>query len=328
MKPWLWLPPLWSHFLSHYFLKCRGIFFKEKKLEWSSFQWKNLRFDNPLGTAAGLDKSAENIKGWWSLGPGFLEVGTVTPEKQEPHPGNILQRDIPSQALWNYMGFPNKGVHFVVEQLRQVKQAYHTPIFISIGKGRRTPTDQAVQDYKYLIKKLYPYASAFVLNISSPNTKDLRKLFDPHFFEHFIKSIVLTLRSFDLSLPLFLKINPDLSDQDFLRVVAQSDRENIDGWVICNTSIFRENGSFPPHGGVSGKPLASRSKHLLKLLVKTLGKRKRDKIIISSGGVITPEDVLERLHLGADLVQVYTALALKGPSFFSKMEQAFRSKNS
>ena len=378
------LPPLWSQALGQGWIRCRGLFFKKKKLKWSSFEWKGICFDNPLGIAGGLDKSAQGVKGWWTYGPGFLEVGTVTPQEQKANEGDILKKDIQNQALWNFMGFPNKGSDFVLSRLEKLKKPYPAPVFISIGKSRSTPIERAVEDYRHLMKKLCRVCDGFVLNISSPNTKDLRKIFEKIFFERFLDSVMAVWESLPVRPPLLLKVNPDLSDEEFLRVVEMGESKGIHGWVVCNSTLQREFSKmqsiglqgadffdsagdqkktlskklsagpdqeekaqneivlpynrkfqnqmlgdqlsekkmdFPSYGGVSGRPLADRSRFLLKLLIQALGSRRKGRLIVSCGGVMTPEDVLERLKLGADLVQVYTALVFDGPSFFKKTHQ-------
>ena len=318
-KLWLYLPPLWAHKFSFLILKFRGCFWKTKTFKWKPFKWRHLEFQNPLGISAGLDKSADNIKGWWTYGPGFLEVGTLTIQKQKSNPGAILKRDLRRKALWNHMGFPNSGCKHALSKLKQIKSR-HTPIFISIGKNRNTPLDQASLDYQQLINKLHPYADAFVINISSPNTKDLRQLLDSDFFEDFLNPIVSFCKELKVSPPLLLKMSPDLPEDQFLNIIEISTNK-VDGWVICNTTT-KHNFSFPDQGGVSGQPLADRSKYLLEKTVKLLGANKKDKLIVSSGGCITAQDVFERIQLGADLVQVYSALVFEGPQFFKKVYQA------
>ena len=308
------------HRLSFLILKFRGHFCKTQTFKWKPFKWRHLEFQNPLGIAAGLDKSANNIQGWWTYGPGFLEVGTLTVKKQKSNPGNTLQRDIKRKALWNYMGFPNPGCTHALSKLKQIK-SYHTPVFISIGKNRDTPLEKAFLDYQYLIEKLHPYASAFVINISSPNTKDLRKLFEPDFFTQFLHHIVSFCNNLKSSPPLLLKMSPDLPEQQFLNIIETS-KNKVDGWVICNTTT-EQNASFPNQGGVSGLPLAHKSKHLLTKTVQLLGADKQDKLIVSSGGCMEAQDVFERIQLGADLVQVYSALVFDGPYFFKKVHQSY-----
>ena len=317
---WLYLPPLWMHKLSLLVLKFRGKFLKAQTFKWKPFKWRHLEFQNPLGIAAGLDKSAGCVQGWWTYGPGFLEAGTFTLEKQKKNPGPILKRDLKRQALWNYMGFPNPGADKALSNLQRIKRR-HTPIFISIGKSRETSLEKAALDYQRLIEKLHPCASAFVINISSPNTKNLRQLFDPDFFEPFLNQISACRGRLNPSLPLLLKMSPDLPEEQFLNLITIS-KNKVDGWVICNTSA-EQNSSFPQRGGVSGRPLAQKSKHLLKKTVQLLGDSKKDKLIVSSGGCLSAQDVFERMEWGADLVQVYSALVFKGPSFFKKVYQAY-----
>lgn len=318
-KLWLYLPPLWIHRFSFFVLKFRGYFFKPQTFKWNPFKWRHLKFQNPLGIAAGLDKSADNIKGWWTYGPGFLEIGTVTVKKQKNNPGKILDRDLHRKALWNYMGFPNSGCNHVLSNLKKIK-SYHTPILISIGKNRDTPLEKASSDYQYLIQQLHPYASAFVINISSPNTQDLRRLFNSNVFENFLNPIVSTCKKIKSSLPLLLKMSPDLPEDQFLNII-QTSKDKLDGWVICNTTTTKKNLPFSAQGGVSGQPLAGKSKYLLKKTVQLLDSDKKDKLIISSGGCMTAQDVFERIQLGADLVQVYSALVFEGPHFFKKVYQ-------
>lgn len=319
------LPPHTGLFLSELLLKIRGRFFKKHSFVWKNKKYpkkifKNLNFNNPLGIAGGLDKSAALTQGWWTYGVGFIEVGTITPDKQEPHKGKILDRDISKKILWNYMGFPNKGVKNTIINLKKIKKPYPTPLFISIGKGRQTPLEKSHEDYNLLINKLHSYADAFVVNISSPNTSDLRNIFTEKFLKHFLQSLRTTLSSLSSPPLLLLKISPDLSNKDFLRVLSESESKGIDGWIVCNTTSHREqNNPFPHYGGISGTPLASRSKEMLKMLINFLGSKKKEKLVISCGGIMNSTDVIERLDMGADLVQVYSALVFEGPSFFKKI---------
>ena len=324
-RPYLLVPSLWMHqIFVPLFLKGRSRFYKRARYQWKSFQWKSIFFDNPLGLAAGIDKSAEHIQGWSTYGPSFMELGTITPKPQTSNAGSIMKKSLVHNSLWNHMGFPNKGVDFVLKQLQ--KQKFHIPLFMSIGKNRETPIESASQDYQYLIKKLHPYASAFVINISSPNTEQLHKLFEPHFFGPFLHSIKEGLLSCSPSTPLLLKMTPDLSDEHFLQAIDLSD-SYVDGWVICNTTRANKRIGFPEKGGISGQFLTSRSEFLLKKTAEYLGQGKR-KIIISSGGVMSAQDVFKRLQLGADLVQVYSAVVFEGPTFFQKTNNTFKNLSS
>ena len=299
------------------FMKWRARFCQKQNFKWKSFQWKSLFFDNPLGLASGVDKSAQNLSGWATYGPSFIEVGTVTPQPQKGNPSPILKKSLIHSSLWNYMGFPNKGADFVLQQLKNC--TLEKPLFISIGKNRKTPVGEAYKDYQYLIKKLHPWAAAFVINISSPNTHQLRQLFEPQFFTHFLNLVKESLLSCSPSLPLLLKMSPDLSDDIFLQTIDLSE-EFVDGWVICNTTESKNQCGFPSQGGISGQFLKPRSEFLLTKTIEHLGiQRKKMKLIISSGGVMTAQDVFKRLNLGADLVQVYSALVFQGPTFFEKI---------
>ena len=315
-RPYLLLPSLWvNQFIAPFFLQWRARLFQTQSFQWKPVQWKNLFFNNPLGLAAGVDKSAENLQGWLTYGPSFMEIGTLTPEPQKSNKGSILKKNFEHFSLWNYMGFPNKGPDFVIRQLR--KQKPSCPLFISIGKNRTTPLEEAHKDYQYLIQKLHPYASAFVINISSPNTDQLRKLFEPQFFTPFLSAVKESLLSVSPSLPLLLKMSPDLTDNIFLQTLDLSE-EFVDGWVICNTTQSQNQCGFPWRGGISGRFLTDRSEFLLTQAVQHLGQKKR-KLLISSGGIMTAQDVFKRLSLGADLVQVYSALVFQGPVFFREV---------
>lgn len=315
-KPWLWLPPAWSHHLSPLALKIYSkIQANREPFKWQSFQWKGISFPNPVGTAGGVDKNILNVRDWWALGAGFCEVGTITPKPQNQNFGKILDRDIKEKSLWNSLGFPNKGLPFAIKQLKALPLKRPAPIFTNIGKNRDTPFDRAFKDYQTCIKALSPYTDAFIINISSPNTKGLREFFDRKTLPSFLNSLQSVNNT---KKPLILKLSPDLTDSDFLTVIEQS--MTIDGWCICNSTTFRSSEqSYPSHGGVSGEPLKTKSLHLLNLLTAYLKERKEEKkLIISTGGVLAPEEVLERLALGAHLVQVYSALIFTGPDFFKE----------
>ena len=176
-KPWLFLPASWMHALSPLALKVYSRIKSAEPYQWKSFHWKHLYFPNPLGTAGGIDKNAFHIKDWWSLGAGFLEIGTVTPEPQKANPSKILDRSLKHLSLWNNMGFPNKGLEFVKKRLVCLPEKKPSPVFINIGKNRQTPLSETFEDYKKSLEALYPFADVFVINISSPNTKDLREAF-------------------------------------------------------------------------------------------------------------------------------------------------------
>lgn len=325
IKPWLYLPASLAHNLAPVALEFHAFFNEPRTYTWKPLNWRKLHFSNRLGIAGGVDKDGENIEAWWTYGPGFIEVGTITPRAQGPNEGKIIDRDRESRALWNRMGFPGSGAYRALENLKDIPRPWHTPIFINIGKNRTTPNEEAVQDYAECIETLTGYADAFVVNISSPNTKGLRELLQPANLRRFLEGVLSARRLHSPGTPLLLKISPDLDDSDLRSVVELSASLGIDGFIATNTTLAREPGSpFPTEGGVSGGPLAQRSKDTLKKLVETLGASKGDLLVISAGGVLSPGDVFERLDLGADLVQIYTALIYEGPCFFEKTSKAAR----
>lgn len=330
-KPWLLLSPKFAHDLAPLGLHALAAFRKPKVYEWQPFEWQGLRFQNRLGTAGGVDKDGGQTRDWWTFGPGFLEIGTVTPKPQGPNEGRIIDRDRANLAVWNRMGFPGMGAERVAGTLARLPERHLTPLFINIGKNRTTANENAARDYIACIDRLAFAADAFVVNISSPNTAGLRELFRPEVFRPFLGSI---LEARDRArgqhggkLPLLLKLSPDLNDEDIARIVSVSCDVGIDGWIATNTTLSREPGSpFPAEGGVSGGPLAERSKAVLKKLLAAAAPHRDGRLIVSAGGVMTPEDVRERIELGADLVQVYSALIYNGPQFFGQVARYMAQK--
>ena len=324
MKAWFKIPPRLAHDLAPLALQTWAAFKEPQSFTWSPREWRGLRFENPLGIAGGVDKDGASIEDWWAFGPGFVEIGTVTPLPQTPNPGSIIDRDMDRLALWNKMGFPGKGAERVRANLLDLPAPRRTPVFVNIGKNRATPNERAAQDYAACIDLLADVSDAFVVNISSPNTAGLRDLFRRENFTPFLSAVTAArAASSRPSLPLFLKLSPDLDSADFQGIVDVSLECGIDGFIATNTTLAREPGmKFPAEGGVSGKPLAERSMAALRTLSDAIenasgGTSRQSPLIISVGGVMTPEDVFKRLDLGADLVQVYAALVFSGPGFFA-----------
>ena len=319
------LPPGLAHQTAELFLSLYSQSIGVKKPpEWRPLKWKNLYFPNPLAPAGGVDKSAKHLKAWWALGAGFIEVGTVTPLPQKKHPGPNLKRDWKTQTLWNHLGFPGDGVEAVRKRLQKLKPP--TPVFANIGKNRNTPNETAHEDYLKCISALYPYVSAFVINVSSPNTKNLRKLSRPQKLKKLLLPIQHKLNSFPKAKPFFIKWSADSEEKDFLQSLDTALECGAEGHIICNSSahitnsaLRKEKTFFPPgRGGISGAPLSAPAKQRLKLTIKHLGAEKKNQLIISVGGILTPKQVLERLQMGADLTQTYSALVFQGPFFLQK----------
>lgn len=323
MKPWLWLSPQFAHDIAPLALRLGAAFQNDEIPIWQPLKWNGLSFPNRLGLAGGADKDGETIEDWWAYGAGFVEVGTITPKPQGSNPGVIMNRDLASRALWNRMGFPGHGVDVARENLKDLPPRRRTPVFVNIGKNRDTSNDDAAKDYATCMQVLDGLADAFVVNISSPNTTGLRELLQPRRFQKFLGGVLAAKNKIEASnTPVLLKVSPDADDDDLRTVVTVACDLGIDGFIATNTTLAREHGSpFPPEGGVSGAPLAARSKEVLQLVRATTG---ANKLIVSVGGVLTPDDVRERLVLGADLVQVYSALIFEGPGFFRAVARSMR----
>lgn len=323
-KPWLFLPTDIGHKFSPLFLKAYGRISPMRTYTWKPFSWRGLDFTNPLGIAGGFDKNAELIQELWTLGVGFVEIGTVTPNHQRKNKGKTIARDLKNKALWNQLGFPSQGCDIVKKRLLSLKQPHFTPVFVNIGKNRDTPMERACDDYVKLVRTLGNTADAFVINISSPNTPQLRSLLSPDKLQDFLSVIIEENKDASVGklTPILLKLSPDMTEDELKKILDVSLESGIDGWILTNTTTNREGASkFPKMGGVSGRPLGEKSKLLLKTTVEHLGNDRGDKLIASVGGVMTSLDVFERLQMGANLVQVYSTLVFEGPFFFKKVFQ-------
>jgi dihydroorotate dehydrogenase len=287
---------------------------------WNDFYWKGLYFRNRLGIAGGVDKNAVNILDWQRLGCGFLEIGTVTPLAQKPNPGKIIDRDWQKNLLWNKMGFPNDGADEVLFNVLRQQEDLKLPLFVNIGKNRQTPNDESHRDYAAAAERLNPIADAFVINVSSPNTKDLRVLQKADGLKTIIESVMETVGS----RPVFVKLSPDLSEQDFSDTVNLGISYKIGGFILTNTTTSRINApDFPTEGGLSGSCLKEISRNKLSTAHRLLGDRRKDFLLVSVGGVTDCSEVKIRLDLGADLVQSYSGLVFNGPYFFQQCYDHF-----
>lgn len=326
-RPWLWLPSQWAHDLAPFTLPLLSYFFKPKNKTYRSFDWRGLHFKNPLGIAGGVDKSGQCLASWQRLGVGFLEVGTVTPEPQGPNPGKIMDREIRTESLWNKMGFPNPGARALARRLENFAER-EVPLFINIGKNRWTSNDQAFEDYGQCIEVLRDFADAFVVNVSSPNTKGLRDLLSEAELTSFLKKLREKAQVAGANQPLLLKLSPDM-EPDRLKMALQNSNDFVDGWILTNTTQSRrENSPFPKDsGGVSGRPLQALSRQAL-AIAKEIKDQNPEKLLISVGGVDSADEIQQRLNGGADLVQVYSALVFTGPVFFAQSLLQLQAKNS
>ena len=318
MKPWLWIPASWAHALSPWGISASAWLANsdenQELYNWKPFRWSGFHFRNRLGIAGGLDKNAEHIQDWQKLGAGFIEVGTVTPQAQAPNPGKIIDRDLDNFALWNRMGFPSKGSDYVFDEVRFSEK--QTPLFINIGKNRTTSNEKAVTDYVFLAEKFRSLADVLVVNISSPNTQGLRDMAKAQYLEPMLNQVVKVARY----TPVLLKISPDMMDEDLKNLVRISISCGVMGFILTNTTLERKvHSPFPPEGGVSGSPLKERSLAALAKVQDYAGADRSSLLLVNCGGVMTSQDVFDRLKHGADLVQVYSALVFHGPGFLKEV---------
>ena len=290
---------------------------KSKHLEKEIF---GIKFPNPVGLAAGFDKNAELFNELSNFGFGFIEIGTVTPK---PQPGNKKKRLFrlnDDSSLINRLGFNNKGVDFVINNLKNKGEII---VGGNIGKNKNTPNNKAIDDYIYCFNALFDYVDYFVVNVSSPNTPNLRDLQEKKPLTALVKQLNKERLKRSKEKPLLLKISPDLSEKRLLDIISVIETENLDGVIATNTTITRENLKSDPKllsesGGLSGKKLTSKSNEVIRFIHKNSN---GSFPIIGVGGIFDAEDVIEKLECGASLVQIYTGFIYEGPSIVKKINK-------
>jgi dihydroorotate dehydrogenase len=293
-----------------------------------------LTFPNPVGLAAGLDKDGAYIDGLAALGFGSIEVGTVTPRAQPGNPKPRMFRLPSKNAIINRMGFNNGGVDAFVANVQssQFYQDKQGILGLNIGKNASTPIENAVDDYLHCLEKVYPYASYVTVNISSPNTANLRQLQGASELDALLSTLKQTqLRLSDQHkryVPLALKIAPDLDAEQIKNIADTLLRHKIDGVIATNTTLSHHKVDRVKHGteqgGVSGEPVFDLSNIVIRALRRELG----DALpIIGVGGIMCGEDALTKMKLGASLVQLYTGLIYAGPGLVRECAQALRNKD-
>lgn len=284
-------------------------------------------FPNPIGLAAGLDKNGDYLNALASIGFGFIELGTVTPRPQPGSPKPRLFRLPRAEALINRMGFNNKGVDYLVEQVQRAN--YRGVLGINIGKNFDTPLERATEDYLIGLRKVYGLASYVVVNVSSPNTVGLRDLQHGDLLDELLTAVKAEQKLLSVQyaryVPLVIKIAPDMSDSELELVADRLLKHRIDGVAATNTTLGREGVQGLRHadegGGLSGKPLQQRSTEVVRLLNRQLQGRIP---IIGIGGIHDSDSALQKLHNGASLVQVYSGLIYRGPGLINEIVQALR----
>lgn len=288
----------------------------DKRLETEVF---GLTFKNPVGLAAGFDKDATLYKELSNFGFGFIEIGTLTPKGQEGNPKKRLFRLKADQAIINRMGFNNGGVLEAVELLKS-----NTNVLIggNIGKNKLTPNEEATSDYEICFDALYDYVDYFVVNVSSPNTPNLRALQD----KEPLTQLLQTLQNKNITKvspkPILLKIAPDLTDEQLLDIIDIMAETKIAGLIATNTTLSREgllSETKGEAGGLSGIPLKNRSTEVIRFLAE---KSNRAFPIIGVGGIHSAEDAIEKLEAGASLIQLYTGFIYEGPALIKAINKA------
>ncbi len=287
-------------------------------------QLMGLKFPNRVGLAAGLDKNGDHIDALAALGFGFVEVGTVTPRPQPGNPRPRMFRLPEANAIINRLGFNNLGVDYMVANLRRIR--FRGVLGVNIGKNFDTPINAAEGDYLLCLERVYAYASYVTINISSPNTKNLRLLQAGVALEKLLGAIVRTrdrlARAHGRRMPLALKIAPDLTDEEIGAIAALLVSHGIDAVIATNTTLSRRGVEGLAHadeaGGLSGAPVFGPSNRVIRLLSREL----RGQVpVIGAGGILSGNDAREKLAAGASLVQVYSGLIYRGPQLISDIRR-------
>ena len=323
------LNPELAHHLSMKGLKlaCFVGLIREKSITSKPITIMGLKFPNRIGLAAGLDKNAEYITSLSKLGFGFIEVGTVTPRSQ---PGNSRPRSfrlIKEEGIINRFGFNNVGIDKFIENIK--KANFKGVLGINIGKNFDTSIDKAVDDYLICFRKAYRYAGYIAINISSPNTKNLRNLQNDKYLEILLKSLKneqkILHKKFKKLVPFVVKVSPDNSSKQLNSIAKLLLKYKVNGVIATNTTIDRKgilNSKYSmEEGGLSGAPLNKKSTNVIKHLNKCL----EGKIpIIGVGGIITADDGIEKIKNGASLIQIYSGLIFRGHELVNELRNAIR----
>ena len=309
------LPPEQSQNISHFFLKLFSGLYKSKQ---THLFVKGLRVKNRLGLAAGLDKNARLINEFDNIGFGFVEVGTVTPKAQYGNPKPRIKRLISHESLLNSLGFPNEGVRSIKSRLKKVSG--DICLGVNIGPNKDTVPEKVINDYLLCYEEVFEYADFVTINISSPNTPNLRSLHSAENFKAVIDAILSERNRHQKKPKVFIKISPDEESKTYTNLIETINNSAIDGVIISNTSNNQNlkkslNVAHLP-GGISGKSLKNSSNKILKEIKTMINK---EKIIVAVGGIFDVDSYNEKFELGADLVQMYTGLIYEGPNLVKRI---------
>jgi len=279
---------------------------------------KGLRVKNRLGLAAGLDKNARLINEFDNIGFGFVEVGTITPKAQYGNPKPRIKRLISHESLLNSLGFPNEGVRSIKSRLKKVSG--DICLGVNIGPNKDTVPEKVINDYLLCYEEVFEYADFVTINISSPNTPNLRSLHNAENFKAVIDAILSERNRHQKKPKVFIKISPDEESKTYTNLIETINNSAIDGVIISNTSNNQNlkkslNVAHLP-GGISGKSLKNSSNKILKEIRTMINK---EKIIVAVGGIFDVDSYNEKFELGADLVQMYTGLIYEGPNLVKRI---------
>jgi dihydroorotate dehydrogenase len=278
-------------------------------------------FPNPVGLAAGLDKNARLVKEFSSLGFGFVEIGTVTALPQKGNPKKRLFRIVDQEAIINRMGFNNDGVKKIAKRLRKKGKII---VGGNIGKNKNTTFEDTISDYLISFDNLFDYVDYFAVNVSSPNTENLRDLQHQENLRHLLNKLQQNNKSKKYPKPILLKIAPDLSENQLLDIIEVVKETKIDGIIATNTTVDRsqlKNTSkiINEKGGLSGAPLKDKSTEIIRFLHKNSN---GSIPIVGVGGIMSPEDAIEKIKAGASLIQLYSGLIYSGPTLVKQINNA------
>ena len=287
------------------------------KRQTETIEFLGLRFKNTLGTAAGLDKNGDYIDCLGALGFGFLEVGTITPKAQAGNKKPRVFRLSKDKGVINRLGFNNKGIDHLVTNLKQHK--YDGVIGVNIGANKNSHGKKRIEDYIECIRKVYKYTDYITVNISSPNTKNLRNLQNSENINKLFVALENEIHTLKIDKPIFIKISPDESLDTIKYIINKVQNSKITGIIATNTttdkSTLKDEKYWNYEGGLSGEPLREKSNDL----IYEIRKVSEEIPLIGVGGVMSQKDYKEKLALGADLVQIYTGFIMEGPGLIHKI---------
>jgi dihydroorotate dehydrogenase len=321
------LPPEKAHALTLGAIRLRGKFIAPRAQPADPITVMGLSFSNRIGLAAGFDKNAVAVEGWFSLGFGHVEVGTVTPKPQPGNPRPRVYRLAGHEAIINRMGFPNDGADRAAARLRSRPRS--GVVGVNIGKNATTPLERAIDDYLFCLRTIFPVADYVTVNVSSPNTAGLRSLQDTEQLVPLLSGVVAESHELQKRhgrrVPVVLKISPDLTRDELRELARAAASIPVAGIIATNTTISRDGVEdhplAPETGGLSGRPLFAKSCTAVRTLRETLGPVMP---IIGVGGVASAADARSLREAGADLVQVYTAMVYRGPRLVHELAEALR----